>query len=215
MEKYYVYCHKNPTNGDIFYVGKGSGSRAYITQSRGKYWRSYVKKHGIPVVEIIYSNLTEEQAFLLEKQLIEKLGRKDIGNGVLVNTTNGGEGCSGLVHSDESKNKIRLARKDQPSNNKGKTWVQKNPRPKGTKRGNYKTRKDKGKTFSDEVKLNFKEGKRNKSKNVLQYDLDGNFIKEWRSPADVIDVLGLKGIYNCLTGISKHSGGFIWKYKEI
>lgn len=214
MEKYYIYCHKNPTNEDIFYIGKGSGYRAYAFQSRGKYWKNYVKKHGIPIVEILHSNLTEEQAFLLEEQLIKKLGRKDKGDGVLVNTTNGGEGCSGLVHSDESKNKIRVAREGRPSNNKGKTWTQKTPRPKGIKRGNYKTRKDKGKTFSDDVKLKFKEGKRDKSKGVIQYDLDGAFIKEWRCPADVIDVLGLKGVYNCLTGISKHSGGFIWRYKE-
>lgn len=214
MEKYYIYCHQNPINGDIFYIGKGSDSRAYVTQSRGKYWKNYVKKHGIPIVEILHSNLTEEQAFLLEKQLIEKLGRKDKGDGILVNTTNGGEGCSGLVHSDESKNKMRESKKGRPSNSKGKTWVQKTPRPKGTKRGNYKTRKDKGKTFSDEVKLNFKEAQRNKSKGVIQYNLGGTFIKEWRSPADVIDVLGLKGIYNCLTGISDQSGGFVWRYKE-
>jgi hypothetical protein len=215
MKKYYVYCHRNPTTNEIFYIGKGSGPRAYVTQSRGQYWKNYVKKHGIPIVEILYDNLEENESFTLEKQLIESLGRKDLGTGILVNTSDGGTGSSGMVHSNETKNTIREARKGKPSNNKGKTWVQKtNPRT-GVKRGNYKTRKDKGKTFSDEVKLNFKEGKRNKSKNVLQYDLGGNFIKEWRSPADVIDALGLKGLYNCLTGISKHSGGFIWKYKEV
>ena len=213
MEKYYVYCHKNPTNGEIFYIGKGSGPRAYVTQSRGKHWNNYVRKYGIPIVEILHSNLSENQAFLIEVELIEKLGRREKG-GILVNATEGGEGCSGLIHSEETKDKIRTSRKDQPGNNKGKTWVQNNPRPKGIKRGNYKTRKDKGKIFPDEIKLNFKEGKRNKSKGVIQYDLNGNLIKERRSPADIIDTLGLKGVYNCLMGISKHSGGFVWKYKE-
>ena len=70
MEKYYVYCHKNPTTNEIFYVGKGSGYRAYVTQSRGKFWYDYVKKHGIPIVEILHENLSEDESFILEKELI-------------------------------------------------------------------------------------------------------------------------------------------------
>lgn len=31
---------------------------------------------------------------------------------------------------------------------------------------------------------------------------------------DLILLRGLCGIYNCLTGISKQSGKFIWKYKK-
>jgi hypothetical protein len=214
MRVYYVYCHRDPITKEIFYIGKGTGNRAYVFQSRGKYWINYVKKYGLPIIEILYDNLSEEESFILEKQLIENLGRKDLKNGSLVNLTNGGEGCSGLIHSDKTKKIISESRKGK-SNNKGKTWTQKvKSIAKGSKRGKYKTRKDKGKTFSQEMKENFKEGKRNKTKNVLQYDLEGNFIKEWRSAADVVDVLKLKGIYNCLTGISTHSGGFVWKYKN-
>lgn len=214
MKKYYVYCHKDPTTQEIFYIGKGSGPRAYVTQSRGKYWKNYVNKHGIPIVEILYENLEEEESFTLEKQLIQSLGRRDLGTGILVNTTDGGEGCSGMVHSEETKQNLRESRKGKPGNNKGKTWIQKNKRENNIPRGNYKTRKDKGKTFDSEIKQRMKEGKRDKTKEVLQFDLQNNLIREWRSAADAIDSTGLCGIYNCLTGISKQSGKFVWKYKE-
>jgi hypothetical protein len=214
MKKYYVYCHKNPITQEIFYVGKGSGCRAYVTQSRGKYWKNYVSKYGIPVVELLYENLEEEEAFTLEKQLIQALGRRDLGTGILVNSTDGGEGCSGYRHSEEVRQKMNASRRGSPGGNKGKTWTQKNKREKNLIKGKYKTRKDKGKTFNSEIKEKMKEGKRNKTKKVLQFDLQNNLIKEWRSAADAIDSTGLSGIYNCLTGISKQSGKFIWKYKE-
>jgi hypothetical protein len=112
MEKYYVYCHKNPTTNEIFYVGKGSGYRAYVTQSRGKFWYDYVKKHGIPIVEILHENLSEDESFILEKELIKTFGRRDINNGLLVNTTDGGEGCGGMTHSDKSKKKMSINKQD-------------------------------------------------------------------------------------------------------
>lgn len=52
-------------------------------------------------------------------------------------------------------------------------------------------------------------------KAILQYDLDGNFIKEWDSGKRAGLELGIsKGnIANVLKGRLKTSGGFIWKYK--
>lgn len=54
------------------------------------------------------------------------------------------------------------------------------------------------------------------SKPVLQYDLDGNFIKEWNSPLEAsITLFGKKvfSIYECCNGKRKSAGGYIWKYK--
>lgn len=47
---------------------------------------------------------------------------------------------------------------------------------------------------------------------VLQYDLDGNLIKEWEG----IPELGINksNIANCCRGIVNSAGGYIWKYKE-
>jgi hypothetical protein len=51
---------------------------------------------------------------------------------------------------------------------------------------------------------------------ILQYDLDGKFIKEWNSIRDAKKALEITGkkITNCVNGRQKQAGGFIWKYKE-
>ena len=52
---------------------------------------------------------------------------------------------------------------------------------------------------------------------VLQYDLNGNFIKEWDSIKEAAYYLNIKyhnSITNCCGGRSKTAGGFIWKYKD-
>ena len=52
---------------------------------------------------------------------------------------------------------------------------------------------------------------------VLQYDLNGNFIKEWKSVTEAKKILGIdnSAIHKCCKGNKNysHSGGFIWKYK--
>ena len=50
-------------------------------------------------------------------------------------------------------------------------------------------------------------------KPILQYDLDGNFIREWSSATDVSKE-AQENICKCLKGIRKTAYGFIWKYKE-
>lgn len=53
-------------------------------------------------------------------------------------------------------------------------------------------------------------------KPILQYDLNGVFIKEWDSATDVQKELGYNNssITNCCKKISKTSYNYIWKYKE-
>ena len=54
------------------------------------------------------------------------------------------------------------------------------------------------------------------SKPILQYSKSGDFIREWKSAAEVERVLGINNsdIIQCCKGRRKSSGGFIWKYKE-
>lgn len=50
-------------------------------------------------------------------------------------------------------------------------------------------------------------------KPILQFDLDGNFVREWPSATDVgKEVKG--NICNCLKGKQKSAYGYKWKYKE-
>lgn len=57
-------------------------------------------------------------------------------------------------------------------------------------------------------------GKR--SKPVLQYDLEGNFIKEWPSTMEVERKMGFlnQNISTCCQGKYKQSYGYVWMYKE-
>jgi group I intron endonuclease len=53
------------------------------------------------------------------------------------------------------------------------------------------------------------------TKSILQYDLKGNFIKEWDSIDKASNFLNIKkqGICNVLKNRAKSSGNYIWKYK--
>jgi hypothetical protein len=56
--------------------------------------------------------------------------------------------------------------------------------------------------------------KNDKSKKILQFDLDGKFIKEWNSKLEAMKFYNNQGIRSCVEGRTKQSGGFIWKYKD-
>ena len=57
---------------------------------------------------------------------------------------------------------------------------------------------------------------RSRSKKVLQFKLDGTFIKEWKSTMDVQRNLGLPNshISECCRGEQAYAYGYIWKYKK-
>jgi hypothetical protein len=55
-----------------------------------------------------------------------------------------------------------------------------------------------------------------RSKAVLQFDLEGNFVKEYPSVSTALREIGVKGacISNCALGKGKTALGFQWKYKN-
>ena len=58
--------------------------------------------------------------------------------------------------------------------------------------------------------------KHHRSKPIIQYDKEGNFIKEWDCANDVERVLGIsnKHIGSVCLRKRKSCGGYIWKYKN-
>jgi hypothetical protein len=54
----------------------------------------------------------------------------------------------------------------------------------------------------------------NPRKIVLQYDLDGNLIKEWNSLKSVSKFYQNTNIASCCRGESVSASGFIWRYKD-
>ena len=61
-----------------------------------------------------------------------------------------------------------------------------------------------------------KYAKENYSKKVVQYSLNGEFIKEWNSMHDVWRELGIRPSYicRCCKGLRNQTYGYIWKYKQ-
>ena len=55
-----------------------------------------------------------------------------------------------------------------------------------------------------------------KSKKILQYDLNNNFIKEWECLAEVERQTNISysNIIACCRGKRKTAGKYIWKYKD-
>lgn len=111
MSIYYVYAYlrsKDSTiasKGTPYYIGKGSNGRAYS------------KQHSVSLptnkanIVFLETNLSENKAFEIERFLIAYHGRKDLGTGILLNRTDGGEGASGCIRSEETKAKMSAARK--------------------------------------------------------------------------------------------------------
>lgn len=157
---YYVYAYIRSSDGTPYYIGKGKGNRAF-------------KKHRISVpkdktkIIILEQNLTEVGALALERRLIRWWGRKDIGTGVLHNLTDGGDGRSNIVVSDETKAKIAEFRrgKHSPHSEETKSKISESKRGKPSKPFSEEHRKRlseslKGRTFSEEHRRKMSEARK-------------------------------------------------------
>jgi len=97
--QYYIYSYLREDLSP-YYIGKGSGRRAY---AKGP--KEVKPPRDKSRVRILKADLTEEEAFLLEKLYILMFGRIDLGTGILRNKSDGGDGSSGRIVSPEERRK--------------------------------------------------------------------------------------------------------------
>jgi uncharacterized protein len=81
-DNYYVYCYIDPRNLEEFYYGKGTGNRskAHLLE-QGKSEKAArlreIRAAGVePIIRVIATDLTEDQAFWTEAALLWKLGKR-------------------------------------------------------------------------------------------------------------------------------------------
>ena len=103
MTQFYSYLWLRE-DGTPYYAGKGAGNRAFVSHKR-----IYPPRDKSRI--LIFSHVTEVEAFESEKAFIKWFGRKDIGTGCLHNLTDGGEGKTGRIANLETRRRMSEAQK--------------------------------------------------------------------------------------------------------
>jgi hypothetical protein len=103
-QRFYTYAYLREDRTP-YYIGKGQTRRLY--QKDGK--PCGVPKDRSRIIKLKH-NLTEEEAFKHEIYMIAVYGRKDLRTGILYNRTDGGDGASGNIHSEETCKKMSKSR---------------------------------------------------------------------------------------------------------
>lgn len=228
---YYVYIYLDPRKpgnyiyDDIkldyepFYVGKGCKDRINVHKYKTKEKRRQHMLNKInkilletnkePIKIKYKDNLSNEDSYKLEEIIVDKIGRINNNTGPLINKTKGGHGSNGYKHTKETIEKVSKAIINYYKNN---------PHPSlGIKRSKEICKNiSKGRLgIKHDRSTYLKKAKNLEIQPILQYDLYGNFIKEWELLTDLKKELkiSISNINSCINGNRNTSQGYIWKRK--
>lgn len=221
---YYTYAWYFGDTGNVFYIGKGHGRRHREKKDRNDKFKKYISKH-ICHVKKIHEGLTEQEAYDKEIELIahyKQLGQCEC------NFTVGGDAPP--VHIGAEAPNRRSVVQLSLSGEYIKTWpyiskVEKELRLQNTRitvccKGGYGNKSYGGFMWVYEEEYdknkNYEYIRETNRKPILQYDLAGNFVKEWEGAIQVTGELGFRrsSLCSCCKGDIKSCGGYIWRYKD-
>ena len=215
-----VYRHIRLDKNEPFYIGVGKAvDRAFVIRGRNKHWKGIYDSTSLEV-EILFENLTVEEAFKKEAEFIKLHRRADLKLGTLVNMTDGGYGT--INHSPEV---IKSIKDKLTGRKKSRESVKKSALSRTGLRRNLITGlrisarlKDKPKSESHKSALSkAKIGKESNRKTIVdQYNKQGSFVASYSSQLVASNSAGInKGsINNNLKNLAKTAGGFVFKYKS-
>ena len=189
-DKYYVGITSRPINFRWKKDGYG-----YISQ---EYFYNAIKKYGWNNIEhyIIAEHLTEYEAKEFEKILIKTLKCNVNKDKYGYNCTDGGDGTSGKLMSEEEKKKRRIK-----YSGKGNPYY-------GKKHSN-EIRQKMSKNHAD-----VNGGNNPRAKQFYQFDLNGNYIATYPSVRDAARVInGTDGIGKAARE-HRQSLGYLWGYNK-
>lgn len=237
MGKYtgYIYSITNELNGKS-YIGKtnnlvrrwkehcyGKGNTAILNNA----FKKYGLEHFVfaIVAQIPFDNIEELNNVLaqLEMYYIELYDTFCHG----YNATTGGDGTSGYKQfpettekirqanigrfvSDETKKRISISRTGIPHTEETKEAIRQALLHRDHSIYERAAEKRRGVKRDSEVIM---KGAVKRRKPVLQYDLDGNFIKEWEGAA-CVSGFEKSNIGMCCKGKLLSTGGYIWRFKN-
>ena len=98
--KYYTYCYLG-LNNKPYYIGKGSGDRAYVRHT-------YCDLPDRERIIILKRDLSEEEAFKHEIYMIDVFGLKVNTADFFCNRSRGGGRNAGWTHTEEAKRKASV-----------------------------------------------------------------------------------------------------------
>lgn len=79
----------------------------------------------------------------------------------------------------------------------------------------YNTMAPNGYNATEGGKNAWKERSEVRRHKIYQYDLDGNFIREWACGKDAEKTLGLTSLHACCRGVNRKSGDWQWSYEYV
>jgi hypothetical protein len=120
-KRFYVYAHYKADTGELFYVGKGCGKRAWKSANRNVFWHRTVAKHGLSI-SIVFEADDEDDAYTHERFLV--LSARAYGV-KLVNLNDGGRSGSPTAYV---RKKMSDLNKGRPSPMKGKNHTEETKR---------------------------------------------------------------------------------------
>lgn len=216
--EYKIYAHINKTNGKV-YIGqtkqklykRSRGGKGY--QDSPYFWKA-IEKYGWDNFEhiVLIDGISLTSANQIEEKLI---GVFDFTNRSLgYNLHYGGNNSKQNPEAIEKRRRAMIGRHHSPEARRKISEGHKNPSIETRRKISEALRKRKA---TEKQKILARErflGNRYRAKPINQYDLDGNFIKQWGCAKDVENEIGINhsNIGKCCNFNAKTAGGFQWRY---
>jgi len=217
--KYYIYRHIREDKNEPFYIGIGTiwgkdknsscdakkYGRAFAKINRSEFWKNIISKSNY-TVEILMESDNLDFIKNKEREFIILYGRRDLKTGTLVNLTDGGDGIINLSEMSRDKIRNKLLGKKLSEEHRIKCG--------NARRGSKLEEWHKKRISEANLARNNKSGNNPQSKEVYQYNLQGDFVKKWNCTKDIERELGIPNqrISEVCSGKVLTYHGCVWSY---